>query len=380
MLEDDKKESGYTLINAAYEIRKAAIRFFAPGKGSKSCFTKAFFDYPSIKYLAESTWNSKPSYLECGNFSTTVLYLLRGNMYDGTMPQMNLIKDALFVSKRFQNISGDLNKIDNETLLQLQKLFIDSNNDIDRFKTSLEKWFNDTMDRATGWYTRQNRLMLFLIGLVIAYNFNVDSIAIYNLLSKDKKAREDLVQLAIASIPKYDSLTKEVNKIKTTANLDTTTIAGTSDKLIRDTTTVYVALPDSALAAAQKSIQSDIDKAGNIASLGWPDKDSCKPCKILQQKLEANAGIDKQLQKQLTDSIQYYNAKFQCGGNPYQNKNNRWAGWILTALAISMGAPFWFDLLNKLVALRSSNKPKEDDSNNNSSGTTPASSPVKRVG
>ena len=35
-------------------------------------------------------------------------------------------------------------------------------------------------------------------------------------------------------------------------------------------------------------------------------------------------------------------------------------GWIVTALAISLVAPFWFDLLRKLVNLRSSgNKPEE---------------------
>ncbi len=34
-------------------------------------------------------------------------------------------------------------------------------------------------------------------------------------------------------------------------------------------------------------------------------------------------------------------------------------GWILTAVAISMGAPFWFDMLNKVVAVRSSVKPQD---------------------
>ncbi len=32
-------------------------------------------------------------------------------------------------------------------------------------------------------------------------------------------------------------------------------------------------------------------------------------------------------------------------------------GWLLTAIAISLGAPFWFDLLNKFMAARSSRKP-----------------------
>ena len=34
-------------------------------------------------------------------------------------------------------------------------------------------------------------------------------------------------------------------------------------------------------------------------------------------------------------------------------------GWLLTAFAISFGAPFWFDLLNKLMVLRSTVKPQD---------------------
>jgi hypothetical protein len=34
-------------------------------------------------------------------------------------------------------------------------------------------------------------------------------------------------------------------------------------------------------------------------------------------------------------------------------------GWLLTALAISLGAPFWFDVLNKIMVIRSTVKPRE---------------------
>ena len=34
-------------------------------------------------------------------------------------------------------------------------------------------------------------------------------------------------------------------------------------------------------------------------------------------------------------------------------------GWLLTALAVSLGAPFWFDMLNKFIVVRSTVKPKE---------------------
>jgi hypothetical protein len=34
-------------------------------------------------------------------------------------------------------------------------------------------------------------------------------------------------------------------------------------------------------------------------------------------------------------------------------------GWILTAIAVSLGAPFWFDALNKIMVIRSTVKPTE---------------------
>jgi hypothetical protein len=34
-------------------------------------------------------------------------------------------------------------------------------------------------------------------------------------------------------------------------------------------------------------------------------------------------------------------------------------GWIITAVAVSFGAPFWFDVLNKFIVVRSTVKPKE---------------------
>jgi hypothetical protein len=34
-------------------------------------------------------------------------------------------------------------------------------------------------------------------------------------------------------------------------------------------------------------------------------------------------------------------------------------GWLMTALAATMGAPFWFDLLNRVMVIRSTVKPHE---------------------
>ena len=34
-------------------------------------------------------------------------------------------------------------------------------------------------------------------------------------------------------------------------------------------------------------------------------------------------------------------------------------GWLLTAIAMTLGAPFWFDLLNQFMVVRSTIKPRE---------------------
>jgi hypothetical protein len=36
-------------------------------------------------------------------------------------------------------------------------------------------------------------------------------------------------------------------------------------------------------------------------------------------------------------------------------------GWLITAFAVSLGAPFWFDLLNKFVNIRASGKAPEEE-------------------
>jgi hypothetical protein len=36
-------------------------------------------------------------------------------------------------------------------------------------------------------------------------------------------------------------------------------------------------------------------------------------------------------------------------------------GWALTTVAVSLGAPFWFDTLNRFMNLRSSGKSPDED-------------------
>ncbi len=50
----------------------------------------------------------------------------------------------------------------------------------------------------------------------------------------------------------------------------------------------------------------------------------------------------------------------------WKNVLERIFGWLITALAATIGAPFWFDILNKVMVIRSTVKPQEKSPEENS--------------
>jgi hypothetical protein len=50
-------------------------------------------------------------------------------------------------------------------------------------------------------------------------------------------------------------------------------------------------------------------------------------------------------------------------------------GWLITAFAITLGAPFWFDVLNKFMVVRSTVKPSEKSGDEASKDARPAAKP-----
>jgi len=277
--------------------------------------TNAFYNQPAIIFLGKSSFFSKPSYLSGSSFSATLLRMLRGSNFNGTNSQINLIRESI--------VNNHLN-LDPKTLQFLRDLLAESLNDIERFRAGLENWYNETMDRVSGWYKRQSQLILFFIGLVIAVIFNVDSIEIAGKLSKDNALRAQMVQYAGTLSDSYKSLPKDFNSSFNTGNPSDTT---KQDTALDSINVKYEFL---------KLIYKQADSVNNMLGLGWMHKDTTVTAK---KSLPAT-----------TDKKHYiFNRTI-----PQHSFWKALLGWIITALAISLGAPFWFDLLNKITKLRSS--------------------------
>lgn len=90
------------------------------------------------------------------------------------------------------------------------------------------------------------------------------------------------------------------------------------------------------------------------------------PRKVLVEKIEALA-----LPIGWSDGL--------LGQAPDTAKSNWWdrlitviLGWLITAFAVTLGAPFWFDLVNKFMVIRSTVKPREKSQEEGSEDRQPA--------
>ena len=54
-------------------------------------------------------------------------------------------------------------------------------------------------------------------------------------------------------------------------------------------------------------------------------------------------------------------------------------GWLMTGFALSLGAPFWFDMLNKIMVVRATVKPHEKSLDEGSKDEQPASTQTVRI-
>lgn len=65
--------------------------------------------------------------------------------------------------------------------------------DTGALRTRLEAWFDDSMQRVSGWYKRRVQLILACIGLVVAVGLNADALQITNSLWSDSTLRAAVV-------------------------------------------------------------------------------------------------------------------------------------------------------------------------------------------
>jgi len=352
MLEDEKDRSAFRDRLSTWG------RLLFPYKRWGSSLAKNFYEHPLIKYLGEDKWSSRPAYISAKNFSKVMIDLLRGSDVKAGEDMRPHIENWLYSDDGKTDPEGFVGT----TKAYLRSLWVDAQGDVEEFRSSLENWFDNMMAHASSWYKQYNQVFLLVIGLAISIFFNVDTIEISQKLSNDPELRAQIIDQADKFRKDHPNLLEEYELAKKEVEQDTTLDSASRVQQASSTKEDYeklIARRDTLMNRAQDLIENEISSVSDVMGLGWSD-----PCE----------GKKKEERCQLN-----------CGLAP--NGNNHWAlrivGWLLTALAISLGAPFWFDLLNKLMKLRGAVQSaggKSSTSGQAQATNTSSDNTVKRVG
>jgi hypothetical protein len=267
-----------------------------------------------------------------------------------------------------------------------------------KYKEKLTKLFEASQQRSLGVYTRNATGVAFLVGLLIAIIANADTIHMVNFLARNPQIVTAITESITQKNPDFTKLSpaeqlEEMNKLtEVTAPLP---IGWELSSLTSDLQKVAQQLEEQCFtteitSATQQDLSDKIkpclislsDRRQEIDSIiPVPTDSSPKPI-INSLDTTKNCLEDKakKLDQCLTDFytlLKTEREKLQKivtiqtlsnpGGQPTLqiqktiDKQGGWLrvlfGWLITAIALSMGAPFWFDLLGKIMNVRNAAKP-----------------------
>jgi hypothetical protein len=280
-----------------------------------------------------SRWRTKlPSYIPARNFALALMDLVAPSTVpadqSGAAGATASSTSPGAIVADIRRLRAEVQKIENPQVKTALTTLIDAaGNDAVRVRMNIEDWFNSSMDRVSGWYKRRSHTILLVLGLLVAIAVNADSVLIVRRLASDRPLRESLVAASIAYA--QQNATQSASRTSSTASSSTEACCGPNS----------TPTPTPNASAAVPCVSAECK--------GHEDTPQCKlkttQCQIASLGLPIGWGSE-------TDPRLQWNAK---------ELPNHLLGWLLTALAISLGAPFWFDLLNKFIVIRSTVKPKE---------------------
>lgn len=312
---------------------------------------KQFFEHPLIKPLGE-----RPSYIPARTFSLALWNIATtgAGTAAGVTQKIEVIRETI------QNLPDDGYR---NIKVSLLTLIDEAGNDINKARTNIEAWYDDAMDRVSGWYKRHTHIILIVIGLIASFLLNIDTIQITKALLYNDTLRKSVA----------DAAEKYVKENPAPTPTPVASPTPTPDPTTAEAESQAAAQEQARLARAKiNEVRSELESLG--LPIGWPTKPDRpvepKPDDEKYKKLEnADAG-----KKEFDADKAAYPAAVAAynRGIATYNSDPRWPspwnwygfflkflGIILTGLAVSQGAPFWFDLLNKFMVIRSTVKPRE---------------------
>lgn len=202
----------------------------------------------------------------------------------------------------------------------LLRLLSEAGDDLDAFMLSVEDWYDDAMERVSGWYRRNAQKWLLVYAGLLTVLLNVDTIVVAQRLWRDDALRAAVVAEASEAVADEGSADDpgacDDDPEPPGGETPCPDWEGSEPAPADDAPNRYDEVTEEIVAARSLGLP-----------LGWTTD---------EEDPRAWPGSGAGLLSRLL-------------------------GWSLTVVALSLGAPFWFDLLGKVSRLRQTGVRPADD-------------------
>lgn len=289
--------------------------------------TEEFYHQPLIQLLHQNL-SKRPNYIPAASFALALMDMVVSKLpsAEGRNDMLADIKAAL------PSYADSRGKI-----FEVLKTLANTSNSAHDLQMKIEAWFNSYMNRVTGWYQSHTVASVRFIAIIITLVFNINVINLGKVIYKNGQLRTNLVALADNVVDHPETVTRYYGK--TFEQRNNTLISYYDDTIKRET--------DDAI---RKKLEKE--KADALDTLA---------ASYTKLQLAAIDTLTGKL-KSADLPVGWTNSPFSCSywqgagsaGSGFMNFLLALLGWLIGAGCISMGAPFWFDLLGKLVNVRRS--------------------------
>jgi len=254
----------------------------------KEPMTTALWNSPLLRSLQSQRINGvgavrNPQYVSGKTFARALVDLLVAKDADGTPPAVVKIED---IREAVEKLPGDW-----PLRRPLLAFLARAGTRVTAFERAVEQWYDEQMAKIAGWYKRWSRVILGVVGFLVAIAINVDTLQVGHSLYVDAPLQQAVVATADAG----------------------TLCQGEPDPGKRQAC-VEGKLNELRVAGIPFGYAADCD----------PRHWTWGPCWRWSEK-DSPSGWD---------------------------FPRKLLGWLVTAFAVSFGAPFWFEALSRLGSLR----------------------------
>jgi len=263
---------------------------------------RSLYDHPLIASLAQDAKSIFPSYIPANKFATALMDVMTGAGVAST--------DVSALRKQIQSNPAPAAQA-------LNALLGDADLSADQIREKIASWFDDQMDRVSGWYKRNAQRNAMILAILITLILNASTLRMAQILWETPAVRTAVVEAA---------------KIR-----------------------------------AQQERPPEL-----LPMVEYPDPNNptaSKPVNV--PKDQALTPAEREALGQLTGWYWDLHDREQSQENWYLWALSHLAGWAITALAVSLGAPFWFDTLNRFMSIRNAGRAPDEKRAKNAPAAEP---------